>query len=97
MFRAVSCVLGFIDFIGFNYGESSIASFWSSRTLDRKRRLSLRCPMVLVVCPNLAIDYTLRVDELRPGDVHRAQSFERQAGARGSMRQGLFAPSDKKR
>ena len=83
MFRAVSCVLGFIDFIGFNYGESSIASFWSSRTLDRKRRLSLRCPMVLVVCPNLAIDYTLRVDELRPGDVHRAQSFERQAGGKG--------------
>jgi 1-phosphofructokinase family hexose kinase len=39
--------------------------------------------MVLVVCPNLAVDYTLRVDELRLGRVHRSQTYERQAGGKG--------------
>ena len=39
--------------------------------------------MVLVVCPNLAIDYTLRVDSLLPGHVHRTESYERHAGGKG--------------
>ena len=39
--------------------------------------------MVLVVCPNLAVDYTLCVDKLLPGRVHRSQTYERQAGGKG--------------
>jgi tagatose 6-phosphate kinase len=39
--------------------------------------------MILVVTPNLAVDATLFVDALRPGKVHRAEGFRRQAGGKG--------------
>ena len=39
--------------------------------------------MILVVCPNLAVDYTLRLGDLRIGAVHRTPAFERQAGGKG--------------
>lgn len=39
--------------------------------------------MILVVCPNLAVDVTLEVESLRVGDVHRARQSERQAGGKG--------------
>ncbi|MEE9179741.1 MAG: 1-phosphofructokinase family hexose kinase [Vicinamibacteria bacterium] len=39
--------------------------------------------MILVVCPNLAVDYTMRVDKLRLGHVHRSHTYERQAGGKG--------------
>ena len=39
--------------------------------------------MVLVVCPNLAVDYTVRVDKLRLGHVHRSHTYQRQAGGKG--------------
>jgi tagatose 6-phosphate kinase len=39
--------------------------------------------MILVVSPNLAVDVTLEVDALRPGEVHRARRVERQAGGKG--------------
>ena len=40
--------------------------------------------MVLVICPNLAVDYTLRVEKLEPGAVHRTAEYERQAGGKGA-------------
>jgi tagatose 6-phosphate kinase len=39
--------------------------------------------MILVVCPNLAVDVTLEVDALRVGGVHRARVSRRQAGGKG--------------
>ena len=39
--------------------------------------------MILVLCPNLAIDVTLAVDELVLGAVHRAPSAVRRAGGKG--------------
>jgi tagatose 6-phosphate kinase len=39
--------------------------------------------MILVVSPNLAVDVTLDVEDLRPGEVHRARSVRRQAGGKG--------------
>jgi len=39
--------------------------------------------MILVVSPNLAIDVTLEVEALRPGEVHRARRVRRQAGGKG--------------
>jgi tagatose 6-phosphate kinase len=39
--------------------------------------------MILVVSPNLAVDVTLEVDALRPGEVHRARRVLRQAGGKG--------------
>jgi tagatose 6-phosphate kinase len=39
--------------------------------------------MILVVSPNLAVDVTLEVDVLRPGEVHRARRVARQAGGKG--------------
>ncbi len=39
--------------------------------------------MILVVSPNLAVDVTLEVDALRPGEVHRARRVARQAGGKG--------------
>jgi 1-phosphofructokinase family hexose kinase len=39
--------------------------------------------MILVVSPNLAVDATLEVDALRPGEVHRARRVARQAGGKG--------------
>lgn len=39
--------------------------------------------MILVVCPNLAVDVTLEIDELSVGAVHRARSARRQAGGKG--------------
>lgn len=38
---------------------------------------------VLTVTLNPAIDLTLQLSELRPGDVHRASSVQRQAGGKG--------------
>jgi tagatose 6-phosphate kinase len=39
--------------------------------------------MILVVCPNLAVDVTLEVEALRVGGVHRARASRRQAGGKG--------------
>jgi tagatose 6-phosphate kinase len=39
--------------------------------------------MVLVICPNLAIDYTLRLEKLAPGRVHRSRIYEKHAGGKG--------------
>lgn len=39
--------------------------------------------VILVVCPNLAIDVTLEVDELRAGHVHRTHRSARRAGGKG--------------
>jgi tagatose 6-phosphate kinase len=39
--------------------------------------------MILVVSPNLAVDVTLEVDALKPGEVHRARRVVRQAGGKG--------------
>ncbi|HXV63680.1 MAG TPA: 1-phosphofructokinase family hexose kinase [Vicinamibacteria bacterium] len=39
--------------------------------------------MILVVCPNLAVDITLHVDALRPGEVHRTAQSSKQAGGKG--------------
>jgi tagatose 6-phosphate kinase len=39
--------------------------------------------MILVVSPNLAVDVTVEVDTLQPGEVHRARSVRRQAGGKG--------------
>ncbi len=39
--------------------------------------------MILVVSPNLAVDVTLEVETLRPGEVHRARRVLRQAGGKG--------------
>jgi 1-phosphofructokinase family hexose kinase len=39
--------------------------------------------VILVVCPNLAIDVTLRLDALERGGVHRARAASRQAGGKG--------------
>lgn len=39
--------------------------------------------MILVVCPNLAIDHTLRVETLSTGRVHRSRRYERRAGGKG--------------
>jgi 1-phosphofructokinase family hexose kinase len=39
--------------------------------------------MILVVCPNLAVDVTLHVDALELGAVHRASASGRQAGGKG--------------
>ncbi len=39
--------------------------------------------MILVVCPNLAVDVTLEVDSLHPGEVHRASRVDRRAGGKG--------------
>jgi tagatose 6-phosphate kinase len=39
--------------------------------------------MILVVCPNLAVDITLHVDALEVGAVHRARASTRQAGGKG--------------
>jgi tagatose 6-phosphate kinase len=39
--------------------------------------------MILVVSPNLAVDVTLEVGILRPGEVHRARGVRRQAGGKG--------------
>jgi tagatose 6-phosphate kinase len=39
--------------------------------------------MILVVCPNLALDVTLEVDALEVGAVHRARSSRKQAGGKG--------------
>ena len=39
--------------------------------------------MILVVCPNLAIDVTPEVDSLHAGDVHRARRTTRRAGGKG--------------
>jgi tagatose 6-phosphate kinase len=39
--------------------------------------------MILVVCPNLAMDVTLEVEALEVGGVHRARSSRRQAGGKG--------------
>lgn len=39
--------------------------------------------MILVVCPNLAIDVTLEVNSLRVGNVHRARRTRRRAGGKG--------------
>jgi len=39
--------------------------------------------MILVVSPNLAVDVTLEVDALHPGEVHRARRVSRQAGGKG--------------
>jgi len=39
--------------------------------------------MILVVSPNLAVDATLEVETLQPGEVHRARRVRRQAGGKG--------------
>ncbi len=39
--------------------------------------------MILVVSPNLAVDYTLHLERLTTGRVHRSTSSERQAGGKG--------------
>ena len=39
--------------------------------------------MILVLCPNLAVDYTLRLENLEPGRVHRSRDYERHAGGKG--------------
>lgn len=39
--------------------------------------------MILVVCPNLAVDITLEVETLHRGAVHRAPPARRQAGGKG--------------
>lgn len=39
--------------------------------------------MILVVCPNLALDVTLDVDALELGGVHRTRRVRRQAGGKG--------------
>lgn len=39
--------------------------------------------MILIVCPNLAIDVTVEVNEMRIGDVHRARRLTRRAGGKG--------------
>jgi len=39
--------------------------------------------MILVVSPNLAVDVTLEVDAIEPGEVHRARRVRRQAGGKG--------------
>jgi tagatose 6-phosphate kinase len=39
--------------------------------------------MILVVCPNLAIDVTLEVDAFSVGEVHRARRTTRHAGGKG--------------
>jgi tagatose 6-phosphate kinase len=39
--------------------------------------------MILVVSPNLAVDVTLEVERLHPGEVHRARRVRRQAGGKG--------------
>ncbi|HEY7817342.1 MAG TPA: hexose kinase [Vicinamibacteria bacterium] len=39
--------------------------------------------MILVVSPNLAVDVTLEVELLKPGEVHRARGVRRQAGGKG--------------
>ncbi len=39
--------------------------------------------MILVVCPNLAIDVTLEIESLTVGDVHRAARSQRRAGGKG--------------
>jgi tagatose 6-phosphate kinase len=39
--------------------------------------------MILVVTPNLAVDYTLHVERLEMGHVHRAITSQRQAGGKG--------------
>lgn len=39
--------------------------------------------MILVLCPNLAVDYTLRLENLEPGRVHRSRDYERRAGGKG--------------
>jgi 1-phosphofructokinase family hexose kinase len=39
--------------------------------------------MILVVCPNLAVDVTLEVEAFRVGGVHRARASRRQAGGKG--------------
>src|SRR5215467_15558595 len=40
--------------------------------------------MLLVVCPNLAIDRILQVDNLRPGAVQRSKQAIMQPGGKGS-------------
>jgi tagatose 6-phosphate kinase len=39
--------------------------------------------VVLVVCPNLALDHTLHLEELKIGRVHRTRDYERRAGGKG--------------
>jgi len=39
--------------------------------------------VVLVICPNLAVDHTLRLEELRLGRVHRTRDYARRAGGKG--------------
>ncbi|MGH9323361.1 MAG: PfkB family carbohydrate kinase, partial [Vicinamibacteria bacterium] len=39
--------------------------------------------MILVVCPNLAVDVTLEIETLEPGSVHRAGKSRKQAGGKG--------------
>ena len=40
--------------------------------------------MILVVCPNLAVDVTLEIDSLTPADVHRVTRSRRRAGGKGA-------------
>lgn len=39
--------------------------------------------MILVVCPNLAVDEIIEVDDLQIGKVHRSRRTRRQAGSKG--------------
>ena len=39
--------------------------------------------MILCVTPNAAIDFTMLVDELRPGQIHRASESFGVAGGKG--------------
>jgi 1-phosphofructokinase family hexose kinase len=41
------------------------------------------CPAVLIACPNLTIDRTLTIDELRPGEVLRFESAAVTPGGKG--------------
>jgi 1-phosphofructokinase family hexose kinase len=47
--------------------------------------------MLLVVCPNLAIDRILQVENLRPGDVQRSRAALVQPGGKGSNVARVFA------